>query len=53
MKQQIQQACKDLELALLAEYEVSQQELECKSRKNKTHNDTLIAREAVREILFY
>jgi hypothetical protein len=52
MKQQIQQACKDLELALLAEYEVSQQELECKSKKNKTHNDTLIARDALRDLSF-
>jgi CRISPR/Cas system-associated endonuclease Cas3-HD len=52
MKQDIIKACESLKEALLAEYEVSQQELECKSKKNKTHNDTLIARDALRDLSF-
>ena len=51
--QQIINACEDLKQALLNQYEVSQMELEAKSKKEATRLATQIARDAVREIRFF
>src|ERR1039457_7146546 len=53
MKIQIVKACSDLQDALLNQYEVSQMELEAKSKKEATRLATQIARDAVRAIEFY
>lgn len=52
-QEQIKKACRDLEEALMNEYRISQHELESKVLKIRCHNDTLIARDAVRDINFY
>ena len=53
MKNDIIKACTELQEALLAEYAVSQQELEAKSQKEKCRLATQHARDAIREIRFY
>jgi hypothetical protein len=53
MKQQIESACESLKEAMLAEYDASQMELESKVAKTKTHNDVLIAKDALRDISIY
>ena len=52
-RQQIHDAVHALELALLNQLEVSQMELEAKSKKEATRLATQIARDAVREIRFF
>ena len=50
MKSQIIKLCDELKEALIAEWEASQLEVESKTKKCKAHIQTLLAKDAIRDI---
>jgi hypothetical protein len=53
MKETIIQSCKNLQEALLADFEASQAELDSKVAKQKAHKAVQIARDALSDIKLY
>ena len=50
MKSQIESACESLKQAMLADYDASQMEETAKVQKIKTHNDVLLAKNALQDL---